>query len=169
MNMELQKFIKETLGLNNVEPEIAIDILSDKLQEIENAKIQLESIQKELQIKIDEKFFSKCYNELKEGNFNVVRNIDHYEEYQPLSVGVNLENKLTIWIGKDENNGLFCQLNTTNNYKTIPIKTQTLFRKILFKEEVQKDKKGYQIWGCLENEDKALIYLKELCNQLSEN
>jgi len=169
MNMELQKFIKEKLGLNGVEPEIAIEIVSEKLQEMEDATNQLKSIQEEIQEKIDEKYFSKCYVELKELNFNVVRKIDSYPNYCPMSVGIKMFNKLTIWLGKDKN-GLFCQLNFNDNNKKLPQKARQQFEEVFKDENIGEDKKnGFRIWAYLENSDNALNYLKEFCAELNEN
>lgn len=69
MNMELQNFIKAKLGINDVEPEIALKIVSDKREEMENAITQLEFIQEEIQTELNDKYFSKCHEELLNSSF----------------------------------------------------------------------------------------------------
>lgn len=168
MNMVLQKFIKEKLGINEVEPEMALKIVSEKLEEMENAFTQLEAIESELQEEIDKKYFSKCYAELNQLNLNAVRKIDSYPDYYPMSVGVKLSSNMTIWLGKDDR-GLFCQLNPNENNKKLPSKVKQKFQEVFRGENIDEDQKnGFQIWARLENGDNVLIYLKEFCNKMNE-
>lgn len=169
MNMELQKFIREKLEINNIEPEKAFEIVSEKIQEIDNVLIQLESLQEKIQDEIDEKIFSMCYTELKALNFNVVRRIDSFPNYYPKSVGVKLTNKLTVWIGKDEGleGKFFCQVNSNDNNKTLARKTKQIFRDIFENENVEEDKDNLLIWSYLKDKDKALTYLKDYCLRTS--
>ncbi len=119
MNMELQNFIKAKLGINDVEPEIALKIVSDKREEMENAITQLEFIQEEIQTELNDKYFSKCHEELLNLNLTAFRKIDSYPNYYPRSVGAQLNNKLTVWLGKEEgiDAALFCQVNFNENLK----------------------------------------------------
>lgn len=170
MNMELQSFIKEKLGINEVEPEIALKIVSDKRQEMENAITQLEFIQEEIQTGLNEKYFSKCHEELLNLNLTVFRKIDSYLEYYPRSVGVQLNNKLTVWLGKEEgiDGALFCQVNFNDNNKKLPQKVKQKFEEVFRDENRDEDKNGFQIWAYIEENDNALIYLKEFCDKMSE-
>lgn len=170
MNMELQKFIREKLKINDIEPEKAFEIVSEKVQEIENVLLQLESLQEKIQDEIDEKFFSMCHTELKNLNLNVVRVIENYPEYNKKSVGVKLDNKLTVWIGKEDGleGEFFCQVNSNGNSKTLTRKAKQIFREILKNEIVQEDKDGFQIYSYLSDRDKALTYLKEYCRETTE-
>lgn len=173
MNMELQNFIKEKLGISEVEPEIALHIVSEKQHEMENALEQLESLEEEIQAKIDEKYFSKCYKELKELNLNVIRKIDSYLEFYPRSVGIRLINKLTIWIGKFDgvDGELFCQVNYNDNSKKLPQKIKRTFKEVFQNEEIEeKDEMDcYEIYAYIENADKTVMYLKEFYEKIRES
>jgi hypothetical protein len=120
MNMELQKFIREKLNINDIEPEKAFKIVSKKAQVIKNVLLQLESLQERIQDEIDEKFFSMCFTELKALNYNVVRVNQDYPEYNDKSVSVRLANKTTVWIGKDDR--YFCQVNSTGDITSVPLR-----------------------------------------------
>lgn len=170
MNMELQNFIKAKLGINDVEPEIALKIVSDKREEMENAITQLEFIQEEIQTELNEKYFSKCHEELLNLNLTTFRKIDSYPNYYPRSVGVQLNNKLTVWLGKEEgiDAALFCQVNFNENNKKLPQKVKQKFDEVFRDENRDEDKNGFQIWAYIEKHDNALIYLKEFCEKMSE-
>ena len=170
MNMELQNFIKAKLGINDVEPEIALKIVSDKREEMENAITQLEFIQEEIQTELNEKYFSKCHEELLNLNLTVFRKIDSYPNYYPRSVGAQLNNKLTVWLGKEEgiDAALFCQVNFNENNKKLPQKVKQKFDEVFRDENRDEDKNGFQIWAYIEKHDNALIYLKEFCEKMSE-
>jgi len=170
MNMELQNFIKEKLGINEVDPEIALKIVTDKRAEMENAITQLEFIQEEIQTELNEKYFSKCHEELLNLNLTVFRKIDSYHDYYPSSVGVQLNNKLTAWLGKEDgiDGRLFCQVNYNDNNKKLPQKVKQKFEEVLRDEIRDEDKNGFQIWAFIEENDNALIYLKEFCEKMSE-
>lgn len=170
MNMELQKFIKEKLEINEVEPEIALQIVSEKQQEMENALTQLKSLQEEFQGKIDEKYFTRYHEELKELNLNAIKKIDDYPNYYPKSVGVKLANKLTIWLGKEDgiDGDLFCQVNYIGNKKKLSTIVKKTFKEIFNDEDIDEDKDGFRIWTNFENKDNAIIYLKEFCERMSE-
>ncbi|HZK69648.1 MAG TPA: PD-(D/E)XK nuclease family protein, partial [Paludibacter sp.] len=170
MNMKLQEFIKGKLEINEVEPEIALKIVSEKRQEMANVLAQLDLLQEEIQTEIDVKYFSETYNKLKELDYIVVRKIDSYPDYLPKSVGVKLANKLTIWLGKDDGieSELFCQVNSNDNDKKLPLKVKQKFEEIFRDENIGTDKNGFQIWAYIENYDNALIYLKEFCEKMSE-
>jgi len=165
MNMILQKFIREKLGINEIDIETALEIVSEKIQEMESALAQLDSLRNEIQIEIDEKYFLKCYTELKEINLNAVRKIDCYPNYYPRSVGVKLINELTIWLGKD-NKGLFCQINTNDKDKKLPQKAKQKFKEVFSNENIGEGKNGFQIWTYLENSNNALTNLKEFCEKM---
>jgi len=143
MNMELQSFIKEKLGLNEVEPELALKIVSNKIKEMEDALDQLEKMQEEIQTdltkkqeviqaELDELYFSKCYEKLSNLNLTVFQEIDNFLEYHPRSVGVQLNNNLTVWMGKDKGieAELFCQVNFNNNNKKLPQKVKKIFEEV---------------------------------------
>ena len=170
MNMELQNFIKAKLGINDVEPEIALKIVSDKREEMENAITQLEFIQEEIQTELNDKYFSKCHEELLNLNLTAFRKIDSYPNYYPRSVGAQLNNKLTVWLGKEEgiDAALFCQVNFNENNKKLPQKVKQKFDEVFIDENRDEDKNGFQIWAYIEKHDNALIYLKEFCEKMSE-
>lgn len=170
MNMELQNFIKAKLGINDVEPEIALKIVSDKREEMENAITQLEFIQEEIQTELNDKYFSKCHEELLNLNLTAFRKIDSYPNYYPRSVGAQLNNKLTVWLGKEEgiDAALFCQVNFNENNKKLPQKVKQKFDEVFRDENRDEDKNGFQIWAYIEKHDNALIYLKEFCEKMSE-
>ncbi len=170
MNKELQNFIKEKLGINEVVPEVALKIATDKREEMENVITQLEFIQEEIQKKINEKYFSKCHEELLNLNLTVFRKVDSYPEYYPSSVGVQLNNKLTVWLGKEEgiDTALFFQVNYNDNNKKLPQKVKQKFEEVLRDEIREEDKNGFQIWAFIEDNDNALNYLKEFCEKMSE-
>lgn len=169
MNMNLKNFIKVKLEINDIEPEIALKIISEKLQEMENATNQLNSIKKELEAEIDEKYYSNCYEELKDLNLNVIRKIDCFLDYYPNSVGVKMNNKMTVWIGNIEGNDskLFCQVNFDDMKRKIPQKIKQKFEEILQEEEIEYNKDGLEIWARIENRENALIYLKEICAKMN--
>jgi hypothetical protein len=50
MNMELQEFIKGALGLNGIEPEVALKKVHDKADEMRNALNQLSELEKKIKI-----------------------------------------------------------------------------------------------------------------------
>ena len=170
MNMELQNFIKAKLRINDVEPEIALKIVSDKREEMENAITQLEFIQEEIQTELNDKYFSKCHEELLNLNLTAFRKIDSYPNYYPRSVGAQLNNKLTVWLGKEEgiDAALFCQVNFNENNKKLPQKVKQKFDEVFRDENRDEDKNGFQIWAYIEKHDNALIYLKEFCEKMSE-
>lgn len=171
MNMELQNFIKEKLGINDVEPEIAFKVVSEKRIEMENLLTQFESIQEMLQAELDEKFFSRCYKELKESNLDAIRKIDNFSEFHPRSVGVKFPNKMTIWLGKEEGVDIkiFCQINFDEVSKKVPQKIRQKFEEVLREENIEEDKNGYQVWARIENGENALIYLKDFCEKMTED
>lgn len=171
MNMELQKFITEKLGINDLAPEIALKVVSEKKLEIENLLTQFVSIQDKLQAELDEKYFSECYKELKELNLDVIRKIDNFIEYHPRSVGVKLNNKMTVWLGKEEGVDIkiFCQINFDEVNKRIPQKIRQKFEDLLRDEFIEEDKSGFQVWARIENGENALVYLKNFCERMSED
>lgn len=171
MNMELQKFITEKLGINDVEPEIALKVVTEKKLEMENLLTQFVSIQEKLQVELDEKFFSKCYKELKELNLDVIRKIDNFPEYHPRSVGVKLNNKMTVWLGKEEgfDVNIFCQINFDEVNKKIPQKIRQKFEELLREENIEEDNSGFEVWARIENGENAFVYLKDFCERMSED
>jgi len=132
MNMELQNFIKEKLGITEVEPEIALRIVTEKRQELENALTQIKSLQDEIHAEINENYFSKCHKELINSGLTALRKIESYPDYYPRSVGVKLTNNLTVWLGKEEgiDGELFCQINFIDNNKKLPQKVKQKFKEI---------------------------------------
>ena len=170
MNMELQNFIKEKLGINEVEPEVALKIVTDKREEMENVITQLEFIQEEIQTELNEKYFSKCHEELLNLNLTVFRKVDSNLEYYPRSVGIQLNNKLTAWLGKEDgiDGRLFCQVNYNDNNKKLPQKVKQKFEEVFRDKNRNEDKNGFQIWAFIEDNDNALNYLKEFCEKMSE-
>ncbi len=166
MNMELQNFIKDKLGITELEPELAIKIVIEKQIEMSNVINQLEILQNELQDEIDDKFFVDCYNELYQiKDLKVIRKIEDYPNYYPKSVGVKLTSKLTIWLGKNEKDGslLFCQLNT-NDESNVPLKLKKKFLDIFNDQEIHADpKRESAIWASLEDNSIALSFIKRFC------
>ena len=171
MNMELQSFIKEKLGINEDEPEIALKKVSEKLQEMDNARVQLVSLQKEMQNKIDENYYSKCFAELKELNLDAVQKIDSYPQYYPNSVGVKLSNNLIVWIGGSEDDGFFCQVNKNDNKEKFPQKVNKKFYEVCEEfDNVEEHKEPpYYICVHLDCRELALSYLENFCEKMSEN
>lgn len=166
MNMVLQDFIKEKLGIKDLEPELAFKALDNKIKEVENVLSQLDVLKDTYQDEIDEKYFSNCYAYLKDLGYNVVRRIDGYYDYHPKSVGVKLISNITSWIGGKVKEELFVQVNSNNNNKKLSKKTKQIFEDVLVDEKIEKDKDGYYIWAFINNENDALNYLIELCNKM---
>jgi len=169
--MELQKFIKQQLGINEVEPEEALKIVSEKMQDMDNALTQLKCLQVELQKEVDKKqrdidkqYFSNCFIELKRLNLDALQEIG--DDY--ISVGVKLSEKLSIWLERD-NTGLYYLLESNDNSEKLTPEAIQIFKNFFCYKNVEEDKKGFQIWVYVENEDNAQIYLKEFCEIMNEN
>jgi len=169
MNMELQKFIKEKLGINDDEPSDALKIVSEKLQEMDNAYAQLKSLQVEFKNEIDEKYFSNCYLELKELNLEVVRKIDCYPTYFPKSVGVKLNNNLMVWLGESDYDGFFCQVNNFDKNEEFPQSINQIFKIVFEGEKIEEHKEPYYICAFLDDREKALNCIKEFCKKINNN
>jgi len=169
MNMELQKFIKEKLGIQDNNPEDAVKILSEKEQEFNSVLTQIVSLKAKIQEEIDEKYFSSCYdtlNQLQICGGIVVRKITTNPGYNPLSAGISFVDKnLTVWLGKDDNNGLFCQINT-NDKTELGTDNENLFKKIVGNEIFGSS--THRIWKPNLAKEDALNYIKEICKQLTK-
>jgi len=94
MNIKLQKFIKEELGLQDDKPEIATEILNDKEEELDNAINQIKLLKRLYQKKIIENQFDE-WKILLESDFPdldiVGEKFDDDEDY--ITIGVNLSIK----------------------------------------------------------------------------
>ena len=167
MNMELQSFIRETLRVNYIESEKALEIVSIKIQEMENALTQLNTIKEDIQKELDEKYFSMCYEELKQQNLAVVRKVENYPEYFPRSVGIKIVNNLTVWIGKDfgVKGEWFCQLNSNDKKTMLSEELKNEFKDVVGHKKVEGD--SFLIWKWFVDKDKAFDCLNNLCKKFS--
>jgi len=159
MNKELQEFLRDKLKINEVEPATALNIVSEKIQDAEIFMKQLEYLR-------DEIFFSKCYKELTDLKFDAVDVIESYPYFHPMSVGVKLCNELTVWIGKSDDDGLFCQVNKNDKKEILPKAVKMKFKKVFSEHEVDDNDKENYICAYLEYEENALNYLIEFCEKM---
>lgn len=167
MNMVLQRLVKENLGIDNLEPEEAFNVISKRKQEIETI---LGEVQKGIQKEIDKKYFLGILEMLKMLNLDVVDTIDTYDCYESRAAGVNISNELVVWIGKDDGIGegrLFCQLNSRN--KTIlSSDVKEIFEGVLTTAKGNSiEASDTEIWKYLDDGVDALEYLKKVVKELT--
>lgn len=165
-NMKLQRFIIENLEIEGVEPQAAFDKISEKIQNIEEVLTQLDIMRENFQNRIDAEYFSMCFKKLNEKDFGtVVYDIEGYSNYNSRSVGVKMENGLTIWIGREEGvgGGLFCQLNTHDDKAELVQDAKERFIGVVGKGTNQKN--NARIFKYVQDKDTALEYLIEFIKQ----
>jgi hypothetical protein len=115
MNMKLQEFIKKEFGIPENNPEAAIEILSEKETELDNAKAQIQQLKSSYQRQIIE-------NRFKEWEKKLIEWIKIYKKDFPdlKIVGENFvedENKINIGIKHSIENEDFVAIIECNNYE----------------------------------------------------
>lgn len=89
MNIKLQKFIKQELGLQDDKPELATEILNDKEEELENAINQIKLLKSKYQRQIIENQFEE-WKLLLESDFPELDIVCRKYDDEYIIIGVNL-------------------------------------------------------------------------------
>lgn len=92
MNMELQKFIKNELGLNP-DPEVALKTVINKKKDIDQVLIQLGKLEEEIRLDHFEKWEKKLRKDFPNPEIDIVGNWNNPNEYINIGVVININKK----------------------------------------------------------------------------
>lgn len=143
MNMNLQEFLKNELGINGVTPEKALKIVQDKKEEIQNTLSHIDELEKGIMTEYFQEWNKLLKNEFP--SFKIIGNVDNPDKC--INVGIQLVKDGYSFSVLIEYNFQSIYYGIGRHYSTDTIIDSLKFEKIITHFDFEPSDKWWYAWG----------------------